>query len=48
MNLKKSIKQAEQEMKEHEVAIKKMNVEQARREKRLDRIIENNEPESMK
>lgn len=48
MNLKKAIKQAEVDMKDHEASIKKMNVDQARREKRLDRIIENNEPESMK
>ena len=48
MNLKQNIRNAEKEMKEYEKMLQQLRVEQVRREKRLDKIIERNEPETMK
>ena len=48
LNLKKSVRDTEKEIKELERQLQQLHVEQIRREKRLDRIIEKNEPESMK
>lgn len=48
MNLKKNIRNAEKETKDYEKMLQQLHVEQVRREKRLDKIIEKNEPETMK
>ncbi len=48
MNLKKNIRNAEKEIKDYEKMLQQLHVEQVRREKRLDKIIEKNEPETMK
>jgi len=48
INLKKKLKETDQEIKEHERLKNSLHVEQIRREKRLDKIIEKNEPENMK
>ena len=48
LNLKKNLKNVDQEIKDLQMMKKNLHVEQNRREKRLDRIIEQNEPEAMK
>ena len=48
LNLKKNIRTTEKEIKDHEKLLQLLHVEQIRREKRLDKIIEKNEPETMK
>jgi septal ring factor EnvC (AmiA/AmiB activator) len=48
INLKKEIREVDKDIKDHEKSLQVLHVEQARREKRLDRIIEKNEPETIK
>lgn len=48
LNLKKNLRNTEKEIKDNEKLIQQLHVEQIRREKRLDKIIEKNEPETMK
>jgi len=48
LNLKKNIRNAEKDIKDYEKMLQQLHVEQIRREKRLDKIIEKNEPETHK
>lgn len=46
--MKKNIRNTEKEIKDYEKLLQQLHVDQIRREKRLDKIIEKNEPETMK
>ena len=48
IDLKKNLRETEGEIKGQEKLLSQLHVEQVRREKRMDKIIEKNEPETLK